>query len=154
MNRRFLITLLLLILAAVLFLIISRFIVRTEELVPDLPPEVSTEVSEEIFVLPLKEELAGSYVLTALFSDELQLSESELTTFRERGIPLNLTLENDGTASLAIFDTRIELEVDPDGMLLLGGGQSFPFFYQDGRLTVWDAGSRAVFVKTQNEKTA
>ena len=147
MNRHFLLPILFLVLLVALFLIIPRIIVRTEEAV--FVPE-SKGNSEEVYVIPLKEELAGDYVLTALFSDEQQLSETELTVLRERGIPLGLTLGSDGTACLTVFDTRIELEINADAMLLEGGGQSFPFFYQDGRLTVWDSGSRAVFEKTHS----
>lgn len=147
MNRRFLFPIFLLVLIVALFLIIPRIIVRTEDAVFDLQDEDSAEEVEELYVLPLKEELNGKYVLTGLSSEELQLTESEFASLRKHGIPIELTIESGGRAILAIFDTRTELQVDPDAMLLQGGGQIFPFYYQNGRLIVWDAGSRTIFEK-------
>ena len=132
------------VLLAVLLLVIPRIAVQTVDPVFELPDE---DGEETVYVLPFKDELAGEYVLTALSSDELSLTESDLAPLRERGIPLGIMLGNDGTASLSVFDTRIDLAVDPDAMLLTGSGQSYPFFYKDGILTVWDSASRAEFQK-------
>jgi len=150
MKKHLAIPFLLLVLLAALILIIPRVAVRTQEAPPDPPAESNTEETEEsedVYVLSLKDELAGDYVLTALFSDGQRLSEEELAPLRERGIPLGLTLREDGTVTLAIFDTVTEMEANIDAMFFSGGGQAFPFFYQDGVLTVWDSGSRAVFKK-------
>ena len=95
----------------------------------------------------LKNDLPGVYVLTALFSDELWLTESELSVLRERGIPLTLTIRDDGAVSLLIFDMQTELRADFDAMFFLADGHPYPFFFQNGSLTVWDSGSRAVFEK-------
>ena len=139
--------LLILLLAAALFLLLPRIAARTEELV--LPPSVETipPSAEPTFVRPLQEELAGEYVLTTLSSEDLLLSPDELSLLRGLGIPLGMTLYADNTASLAVFDIRADLHLDPDAMLIMSDGRIFPFFYQDGRLTVWDSGSRAVFTR-------
>jgi hypothetical protein len=147
MKKKLVIPVLLVILLAALVLILPRVAVRTQEISPDPPAESKTEEAEEVYVLSLKEELPGEYVLTALFSDGLRLSEAEIAPLRERGIPLGLSFREDGTVTLTIFDTVSELEADTDAMFFFGGGQAFPFFYQDGVLTVWDSGSRAVFQK-------
>lgn len=152
MRKKLLILFLSVALLAALILIVPRSIPRTEEPVLALPveeerTETEPENAEEVPVLSLQEELPGEYLLTALFSDEQRLSETDLTGLHERGIPLGLTVRDDGTASLSIFDIRAELEVNTDAMYLLCNGQSFPFFYENGILTVWDSGSRAVFQK-------
>lgn len=147
MKRLLLISSLLLVLLAALLLILPRLIPHTEELVFHPPVEAPVEAEESPPVVSLKEDLPGEYALTALFSDELQLSEPELTALRERGIPLTLTIRDDGTASLSIFDMQAELRADFDAMFFLSDGHPFPFFYQGGSLTVWDSGSRAVFEK-------
>ena len=82
-----------------------------------------------------------------LSSEDLLLSPDELSLLRGLGIPLGMTLYADNTASLAVFDIRADLHLDPDAMLIMSDGRIFPFFYQDGRLTVWDSGSRAVFTR-------
>ena len=154
MRKVLLFSVLLLALLASLFLILPRYIPRTEEPVLDRPVEIisgdteEAENSEEIPVLSPEEELPGEYLLTALFSEQQRLTESDLAGIHERGIPLRLTVRDDGTASLSIFDTWAELEVNTDAMYLLYNGQSFPFFYENGILTVWDSGSRAVFKKS------
>lgn len=150
MKKHLVIPIPLLVLLAALILIIPRVTIRTQEASPDLPVESNTEETEEaedVYVLSLKDELAGDYVLTALFSDGQRLSETELAPLRERGIPLGLTFREDRTVILAVFDTVTELEANTDAMFFSGSGQVFPFFYQDGVLTVWDSGSRAVFKK-------
>ena len=148
MRKKLLILFLLAALLVVLILIIPRFIPRTEEPVLVLPvKEDSTEETEEVPVLSLQEELPGEYILTALFSDELRLSETDLAGLHERGIPLGLTIRDDGTAYLSIFDAQAGLEVNTDAMYLFYYGQSYPFFYENGILTVWDSGNRAVFKK-------
>ena len=154
MNRRYLLfVLLLLLLAAALFLLAPRLAVHTAELVY-VPP--AKEEKEEVppeetdFVRPLREELAGEYVLTSLSTKDLLLSPDELSSLRGLGIPLGMTLYADETAVLAVFDIRADLRLDADAMLILIGEQSFPFFYQDGRITVWDSGSRAVFSKSES----
>ena len=132
---------------AALVLIIPRFISHTEELVFDPPVEVPAAEEEALPVFSLKDDLPGVYVLTALFSDELRLTESELSVLRERGIPLTLTIRDDGAVSLLIFDMQTELRADFDAMFFLADGHPYPFFFQNGSLTVWDSGSRAVFEK-------
>lgn len=147
MKNLLLISALLLALLAALILVVPRFVPHTEELAYVPPAETPAAEEEALPVLSLKEELPGEYVLTALFSDELRLSEPNLTALRERGVPLTLTVRDDGTASMSIFDTRTELAADFDAMFFLADGHPFPFFYQNGSLTVWDSGSRAVFMK-------
>ena len=146
MKRLLLLSVLLLALLAALVLIIPRFISHTEELVFEPPVEVPA-AEEALPVFSLKDDLPGVYALTALFSDELRLTESELSVFRESGIPLTLTIRDDGTVSLLIFDMQTELRADFDAMFFLADGHPYPFFFQNGRLTVWDSGSRAVFEK-------
>ena len=110
--------------------------------------ELEERVQEEALpFFSLKNDLPGVYVLTALFSDELRLTESELSVLRERGIPLTLTIRDDGAVSLLIFDMQTELRADFDAMFFLADGHPYPFFFQNGSLTVWDSGSRAVFEK-------
>lgn len=147
MKKLLLISVLFLALLAALALIIPRFISHTEELVFNPPTEAPAAEEEEPPVLSLKDDLPGEYALTALFSEDLRLTASELGILRERGIPLTLTIRDDGTASLLIFDTQAELRADFDAMFFLADGHPLPFFFQDGRLTVWDSGSRAVFEK-------
>ncbi len=137
MKRLLLLSVLFLALLAALVLIIPRFISHTEELVFEPPVEVPAAEEEALPVFSLKDDLPGVYALTALFSDELRLTESELSVLRERGIPLTLTIRDDGTVSLLIFDMQTELRAD----------FPYPFFFQNGSLTVWDSGSRAVFEK-------
>ena len=129
MKRLLLLSVLFLALLAALVLIIPRFISHTEELVFDAAEE------EALPVFSLKDDLPGVYALTALFSDELRLTESELSVFRESGIPLTLTIRDDGTVSLLIFDMQTELRADFDAMFFLADGHPYPFFFQNGSLT-------------------
>ena len=153
MRKFLLIPVLLLALLAALFLILPKYIPHTEEpvldrLVEKMPDDTEeTDHSEEIPVPSPEEALVGEYVLTALFSGEQRFSEPDLAVLRERGVPLGLTVRDDGTASLSIFDIQAELEVNTDAMFFFRSGQPFPFFFEDGILTVWDSGSRAVFQK-------
>ena len=92
MKRLLLLSVLFLALLAALVLIIPRFISHTEELVFEPPVEVPAAEEEALPVFSLKDDLPGVYALTALFSDELRLTESELSVLRERGIPLTISM--------------------------------------------------------------
>ena len=146
MKKPLLISALFLTALTAFILIILHMPVHTEDL-PSLSPAETPAEAGAFPVFSLKEDLPGEYALTALFSDELRLTESELTVLCDRGVPLALTLRGDGTAALSVFDARIELEVNDASMFFCLGGQTFPFFYQDGMLTIWDSGSRVVFKK-------
>lgn len=96
---------------------------------------------------PFIGDLLGSYRLLSVRSPELELSSEELDLIRHLGIPLQMELSEDGCAAISIFDLTLNLSCDVDRMQFYYGSDFYPFFYQDGFLTLWDGETHLVFEK-------
>ncbi len=114
----------------------------------DSPPEADPPPdSPFLYYSVLREELPGEYVLVSLFTPGEEIPEESLTAMRRLGIPLSLTLQEDGSAELRVFDRTDSLLFDSDRMLADADGETLPFFYQEGRLTLLEDRSYLVFEK-------
>lgn len=96
---------------------------------------------------PFIGDLLGSYRLLSVRSPELELSSEELDLIQHLGIPLQMELSEDGCAAISIFDLTLNLSCDVDRMQFYYGSDFYPFFYQDGFLTLWDGETHLVFEK-------
>ena len=113
---------------------------------PETPPPEQEQTDYSYYTV-LREELSGSYLLVSLFTPGEEISAETLAGIHRLGIPLSLTLQEDGSAELLIFDQKTQLQVDLDRMLITAEGLRLPFFYQNGKLTVQEDRSYLVFEK-------
>ena len=107
----------------------------------------NSEEEPPAYTTSLSNELPGVYLLLSVRSHDLELSDEDLAAIRSLGVPMKLVLSEDGSAALTIFDLNLSLTCDADRMLLRFGPEVCSFFYQDGRLTLWEDGTRLIFEK-------
>ena len=115
-----------------------------QEEAPDIR---DAEEDRDIYTTVLLEELPGEYLLVTLFTPEETIPEDTLSAIHRIGIPLRLTIREDGSAELQIFDQSSVLQLDLGSLQLTADGVQLPFFYHAGRLTVQEGRSYLVFEK-------
>ena len=95
--------------------------------------------------IPASEGLAGSYKLTAMVNEGEEATEDDLGLLESLGLTCMLYLNEDGTGSLVLFGTEMELTWD-DSFLYMDG-ESTPFTLNGNVLSIEDGETSMTFAK-------
>ncbi len=94
-------------------------------------------------------DFVGDYGLISISGAVSDIRDEDLALIRSLGIPLSLTIHEDGIACLEIFDEAKDLVWTETCLLDNGGAQQYPFQYTDGLLTVQEDDLLFIFKKTE-----
>lgn len=94
------------------------------------------------------EEIPGTYTLINMIGEGLENMEESLRAMANMGMTATLTVAEDGSATLDLFDEQSELSFDFDAGIAAADGETLPFALEDGVLILGDEESALIFSRS------
>lgn len=91
--------------------------------------------------------LVGYYELFEMSSGDENYSHEDLESLKSLGLEVTLELREDKTGTLNLFGESMELTYDGKNMTV--DGESAPYSFKDGKITMEQDGEKLVFEKTE-----
>ncbi len=94
-------------------------------------------------------DFVGEYELISISGAVSDIRDEDLALIRSLGIPLSLTIHENGSACLEIFDEAKDLVWAETCLLENGGTKRYSFHYREGYLTLQEDDLLFIFKKTE-----